>query len=116
MNWKIWRKSATEDGQKTGGATTIPEPVARYMVVDLQEEAEWVWHLKAVLNPRPDNKHVYDFRVFEAGKAMAVNLHVKDYASLDEYPEIIILQGSYHRKSGDVWAEPAPDGAGRKAA
>jgi hypothetical protein len=116
MNWKIWRKSAHEDIQKTGGATTIPEPVARYMVVDLQEEAEWVWYLKAVLSPRPESKHVYDFRVFEAAKAMAKNVQVQNFASLDNHPELIVLQGSYHRKSGDVWAEPGAGMRGRKAA
>jgi hypothetical protein len=116
MNWKFWPRIAKRDSDRTAGPTTIPEPVARYMVVDLQAEAEWVWHLKAVLRLRSDSKHVYDFRVFEGGLAMAKNVVIQDYASLEPYPDMIVLQGAYHRKSGDVWADTRQPGERLRAA
>lgn len=105
MNWRFWQKSAKQESQ--AGSRTIPEPVARYMVVELKEKAEWVWHLMAVERPCPETRHEYYVRVFEAIKVNAEKVPVRDYRSLDNFPELIILQGTYNKKTGDVRPDPA---------
>ena len=104
MSWKFWKafcRDAEHEG-KPAGPTTIPEPVARYMVVELKEEAEWVWRLKAVLLPYPENKHEFLFRVYEESKAVAQGVRIHNYYSLDAHKSLIILEGSFNRKSGNV--------------
>ena len=104
MNWKFW-EAFSSDSEREGrlaGPTTIPEPVARYMVVDLKEEAEWVWRLKAVLSPRPGSKHEFFFRVYEESKTAAMRVKVQNYSSLDAHKSLIILEGSFNRKTGVV--------------
>ena len=105
MDWKFWQKSAKQRSQV--GPSTIPEPVARYMVVELKEEAEWVWYLKAIERSCPETRYDYEVRVFEAGKVNAENVQVRDYTSLDNFPGLIVLQGTYNKKTGDVRPDPA---------
>ena len=109
MNWKFWQKSATQKSQaaeeRLTGPTTIPEAVARFMVVELKKEAEWVWYLKAVERSCPENKHLFDVRVFEAGTTLSENVQIRDYKSLDNHPELTVLQGRYNRKTGDMQTE-----------
>lgn len=117
MNWKFWQKITHESGDdgKLSGPTTIPEPVARYMVVDLKKNAEWVWYLKAVVRPRLETKHEFDFRVYEGGKVTAENIRVWDYTSLDNYQSLIVLQGTFNRKTGEVRTD-LPDDVSLQAA
>lgn len=103
MNWKFWQKSGTQGSQ---GATTIPEPVARYMVVEMNKKAEWVWHLKAVERPCPEARYLFEVRVFEAHRVMAQNVALRNYSSLDNFADLIVLQGKYSKKTGDVWPDP----------
>lgn len=104
MNWKFWQKFTKENTQEGGltGPTTIPEPVARYMVVEMKEEAEWVWRLKAVLAPCPERKHEAFFRVFEGKKVLAREIRIFDYSSLDNHPSLIIMEGIFNKKTGEV--------------
>ena len=111
MNWKFWQKDdgsrELEKQKKMAAPRTIPEPVARYMVVDLKENAEWVWRLMAVERPMKGKKHEFDVRVYESGKVVAAGCKVMDYASFDDHPEQVVLECWYHRKTGEV--VPAPD-------
>ena len=104
MNWKFWEvfSNDSERENRLAGPTTIPEPVARYMVVELKEEAEWVWRLKAVLSQRPGSKHEFFFRVYEESKVAAQGIRIQNYSSLDAHKSLIILEGSFNRKRGDV--------------
>ncbi len=110
MKWNFWKKT---DQQKAGpGPVTlsspvvIPEPVAKYMVVDMKKEAEWVWRLKAVERPHATRKKIYDVRVFDPNDVSAKKVHIKDFNSLNAHPELIVFEGCYSRKTRVV--EPAP--------
>lgn len=105
MNWRFWKESASQGSPS--GSRTIPEPVARYMVVELKEKAEWVWHLMAVERKCPGTRHDFNVRVFETAKVNAENVRVRDYGSLDKFPQLIVLQGTYNKKKGDVRLDPA---------
>ncbi len=62
MAWKFWkRKREGEEAtkaRKLPRPTNIPEPVGRYLVVNLGGEPDWVWRLKSVVRPRGEARIV----------------------------------------------------------
>ena len=110
MKWNFWHKS---DDQKQPAKTetlpspvVIPEPVAKYMVVTLKMAGEQVWWLKAVERPHAGRKKFYDVRVFDPNEVSTKKVHVKDFNSLNAFPDLILFEGCYNRKTREV--EPAP--------
>lgn len=106
MNWKFWQKSNKQNPQLNPVVLTapsvLPEPVAKYLVVTLKQEAEWVWGLKAVERSRPQEKRVYDVRVFDQAQIHKRNIDIRNYNSLDAYPELIAFEGWYNRKTREA--------------
>ena len=104
MSWNFWKKrkaiqepaAAKED--KLPKPKDIPEPVGRYLVVDLRKDPDWVWNLKSVVR-RQQQKYRYDVRVFDEVQAAAKRVRIRDYTSLDEHPELILFEGWYDKKS-----------------
>jgi hypothetical protein len=83
----------------------LPDPVGRFMVVNLGKNPDWVWRLKSVRRPRPAdgiNKEPYDVRVFDEGEAAARKVSIKNYLSLDDHPELILFEGWYDKKNFKV--------------
>jgi len=76
--------------------------VGIYLIRELKQNANWVWKLKAVVRPRPESKDAFDFRVFDQAQAAAGKVKVKDYNSLNEHPDLILYQGRFDKKSGEV--------------
>jgi hypothetical protein len=111
MEWKFWvNKTKTVDSssgrvQKLPKPTDIPDPVGRYLIVERGKNPDWVWNLKAVILPRQEEKDCYDVRIFDKGSAAEKNVMVKDYTSLDGYPELILYEGWFNKKSMDVHIE-----------
>jgi hypothetical protein len=111
MMWKLWKKGGEREDaskakvQKVSKPKDIPEPVGRYLIVELGQNPDWVWHLKSVMRPRQEEKDCYDVRVFDEGKAAQKNVTVKDYTSLDEHPELILYEGWFDKRSYKVEIE-----------
>jgi len=111
MMLKFWKREtgkgepSTAKAQKLPRPKDIPEPVGRYLVVNLGKNPDWVWHLKGVVRPRQEGKDSYDVRVFEEGKAAQMNVNVRDYTSLDEHPELILYEGRFDKRSMQVQIE-----------
>lgn len=95
----FWKKK--EPGALPG-PKEIPEHVGRHLVVALKENPDWVWSLKGVVRPRPEGKHAFDFRVFDAAEAATKNIKVKDYNHLAEYPDLILFAGWFDKKTFQV--------------
>ena len=110
MKWNFWKKTDQQKAKPVAvtlsSPVVIPEPVAKYMVVNLKKEGEWVWWLKAVERPNATRKKIYDVRVFDPNEVSAKKAHIRDFNSLDAHPELIVFEGSYSRKTRVV--EPAP--------
>lgn len=108
MKWTFWEKRPKTEGllkaevHKLPKPKDIPEPVGRYLVVELGKNPDWVWRLKSVTRPRPEGKDRFDVRVFDEVKTAAKNLAVRDYTSLDGHPELILYEGWFDKKSMDV--------------
>jgi hypothetical protein len=59
---------------------------------------------KAVTRPREDNNLVSDIRVFDSWYAKDKKVKVTNFASLDDHPDLIVLEGWVDRraKKGDI--------------
>jgi hypothetical protein len=73
-----------------------------------QSGDHWVKYL-AVSRPQDGNPDVKDIRVFDEWSATQKNLKVIDYASLDNAPDLVLMEGWYDTKSGkgDIKAKAA---------
>jgi hypothetical protein len=99
MNWKFWQKGGGSEGQALPKPKDLPEAVGRHLVVDRNLDPDWVWTLKAALRPHEDDHAVRDIRIFSPDKADAGNVTVRNYASLDAHPELILYEGWFHAKT-----------------
>ena len=107
MNWKFWKKQATDD---SGGASAIkldkpkdlPEAVGRKMVVDMKLDPDFVWSLKYVSRPSEDRPRTKQFRIYNPVKATQAGVLVKNWTSFDDQPELIMYSGYFDKTSGLV--------------
>jgi len=65
----------------------------QHLVTVEKLDPDLVWSLFCVLRPHADNKAVSDVRVFNPGQASVHGVHVVDYSSLDNHPELILYHG-----------------------
>jgi hypothetical protein len=105
MFWK--KKPAVEEPskpkvEKLPKPKDIPELVGRYLIRQMKKDPDWVWKLKGVVRQRSEDKDAFDFRVFDEAQVAAKKVAIKDYTSLDEHPDLILYQGRFDKKSGEV--------------
>jgi len=104
MSWNFWKKKSgttelsNEKEPKLSKPKDIPEPVGRYLVVDLGKDPDWVWQLKSVVRTQAD-KHRYDVRLFDESQASLKGISVKNYTTFDQHPELILFEGWYDKRS-----------------
>jgi hypothetical protein len=106
----FWNKNTKGTPEKGIPPKSIPEPVGRYLVVNLGQNPDWVWNLKAVLQSNAD-KDSFEVRVFDPSQAASQKVQVKDYHSLDDHPEIILYEGNFNKKTFAVKVTPRPKAA-----
>jgi hypothetical protein len=97
MNWMFWKS----EGQTKNlpGPIEIPQAIGSYLVSKEGMNANLVWALKSVMLPRPDEKYVFDIRVYDSKKTGIEGVKVEDYHSLDDHPALVIYDGWYNRKT-----------------
>ena len=97
----------------------LPAPIGRDMVVKLQLDPDWVWSLRCITRPDPNNKNRVDIRVFNPNEAVVKNVKISDFNSLLEYPGLVLYEGWYDVKNADAYVKPvhgdAPGTATRAA-
>ena len=101
----FWNKNSKGTQEKGMPPKSIPEPVGRYLVVNLGQNPDWVWNLKAVMRGTADND-LFDVRVFDPSQAASRKVQIKDFNSLDDHPEIILYDGNFNKKTFAVKIEP----------
>lgn len=100
MNWKFWQKGESgAPGQGLPKPKDLPEAVGRHLVVDLSQDPDWVWTLKAALRPREENRDIKDIRIFSPDKADAADVTVRNFTSLDGHPELVLYEGWFNSKT-----------------
>ena len=101
MNWKFWQKSATDSPAGGNSLPRLPKPkdlpqeLGRHLVVAAGHEPDWVWALKCVFMPRDGQKPkgLCDLRIFHPEEVAREGVSVRDYASLDAHPQLILFEG-----------------------
>ena len=96
--------------QTKEGEIGLPEPkglptgVASYMVVKMEKDPMWVLDLKVVLRPA-GKKNAFYCRVFDATQTAGAKVNVKDWTSLDEHPDLIVLECYFDKDTNIVRPE-----------
>jgi len=96
----FWKKNAV--GEKLSGPREIPEPVGRYLVVQMHKNPDWVWNLKAVVRPQSEEDKIFDVRVFDGAQVAEKKVSIKNYTSFDEHPELVLYEGWFNKKTMQV--------------
>lgn len=101
MSWKFWQNRLPQ-GTKAPRLKEIPGPVGKYLIVTLGKDPDWVWSLKAVVQPREGRRDCFDVRVLDAVQAVQKKVIITGYSSLDEQPELILFEGWFDKPNMKV--------------
>ncbi len=93
MFWKKKADPSQPKATKLKGPKFIPDIVGGHLVVDYNQNPDYVWKLKSVVRRREENKNAYDVRVFDEVDAATNNIKIKNWTSLDEHPEWVLFDG-----------------------
>jgi hypothetical protein len=108
MRWKFWSKSRSGQTAQNEPSKTLPKPreipdiIGRHLVVEMKEDPDWVWELKAVICPKEDASGAFRLRLFDPGLARTVGVRIHDYTTLDEHPHLILYEGWYSNSTQEV--------------
>jgi hypothetical protein len=114
MNWKFWSKNEKTEGGTSHSKSVkrtkpiqLPSEVGRHLVVDLQQEPDWVWRLRAVTSPKEEGGQTFWLRVFDPDTANARAFHHLTFEALNEHPDLVLFEGWYDKKTRKVELKPA---------
>ena len=105
MFWKFGKKESSKGGEvkrKLPGPKSIVEKVARDLIVEKNQNPDWIWQLNSVTRPDNSNPKAVQFRVYDPTKTVKDNFSVRDYHSFDEHPEYIVYDGCYYKDKFEV--------------
>jgi len=104
----FWRKKSAKEeerGEKLSGPREIPAVVHDYLVTEKKMGADLVKLLKAVLRKSTNGERGFNIRVFDDSEALAKEVQVKDYTSLDERPDLTLYEGWFDEGAKQVKLE-----------
>jgi hypothetical protein len=99
------RQKSVKREEKLRGPQAIPELVQKYLVVGWKMDPDLANALKAVTRKSTSQEGPLDIRVFDESEALAKNVKVENYRSLDEYQDLIAYEGWVDSKSKRVGLE-----------
>jgi hypothetical protein len=100
----FWGKNPAKGQGRLSGPKEIPGPVRNYLVAEGKMDPDLVKLLKAVVRKSATGP-TFNIRVFDNSEAIAKKVQVKDYTSLDEYPDLIINEGWFDEVGKQVKLE-----------
>jgi hypothetical protein len=100
----FWGKKSTKEEGKLSGLKAIPGPVLNYLVMERKMDPDLVKLLKAV-ERKSTTEAAFNIRVFDDSEAIARQVQVKDYTSLDECLDLVIYEGWYDEGAKQVKLE-----------
>jgi len=100
----FWGKKSEKE-EKLAGPRDIPGPVQNYLVAERKMDPDLVKLLKAVIRKSETGEALLNIRVFDDSEAIAKKVQVKDYASLDEHPDLMLYEGWFDERSKQVKLE-----------
>ncbi len=84
----------------------IQQPLGQHLVVNQQQNPDWVWRLKSVTRA-PKGANQVDFRIFDPESALSRKLKVENYNSLDAHPDLVLFQGVWDKRTQQVQVQAA---------
>lgn len=111
MGWKFWQKNknsedAAANSPKLPKPKELPEHMGMHLVVKEKLDPDWVWSLKCAKRPHDNNKHLYDFRIFNESDAAGKGLKVVNYDFLNDHPDLILYQGQSDKRGYEFQIKP----------
>ena len=106
MFWKFGKNSSStteEVRKKLPKPRSIVEKVGRYLITEMKQNPDQVWSLQSVTRPDEVDRKRVNFRVFDYASVSAAKVNVRDYHSLDAYPEHILWEGWYPKDDYHVY-------------
>jgi hypothetical protein len=103
----FWGKKSPKDEEKKeklAGPRDIPGPVQNYLVAERKLAPDLVKLLKAVIRKSQTGEPLH-IRIFDNSEAIAKKVQVKDFAFLDERPDLILYEGWFDEGSKQVKLE-----------
>jgi hypothetical protein len=107
MRWKFWKTDNKDDHSLNKGSSKLPKPkdlsdrVGMHLVTQLKLDPDWVWSLKGVVRPTAQ-KHYFEIRIFDPKEAVISDVIVRDFNSLNDFPEMILFAGCFNKNTGWV--------------
>ena len=104
MHFKFWNKGRfwSQRKERHLRPKELSDLVGIHMVTKLNLDPDWVWSLRAVERPHEDHLYVYDFRIFDPQVARSKQVEVANYATLDNYPEMVVFSGTIDKAGNTV--------------
>jgi len=106
MNWKFWKKNdastASATSRKLPKPKELTDEIGKYLVADSGYDPDWVWSLKSVVRPKDGSKTAFEIRIFEECASKENGTTIRDYDSLDDYPELIEFEGWFDNATRDI--------------
>ena len=84
----------------------ILQALGQHLVVNQQQNPDWVWRLKSVTRS-PKGATVVDFRVYDPESALSRKLKVDNFNSLDTHPDLVLFQGVLDKRTHQVQVQAA---------
>jgi len=84
----------------------ILQPLGQHLVVNQQQNPDWVWRLKSVTRGAKGATQV-DFRVYDPESALSRKLKVENFNSLDAHPDLVLFQGMLDKRTQQVRVQTA---------
>ncbi len=109
MRWKFWQKDQTPDSDMPvilPPPGSLPRPVFRHLVDELELGPDWVRSLGCVICPIAGEKDLQAFRAFSPAQMATQGIEVGDFSTLDEYRQLILFSGTYNSATGTVTLLP----------
>lgn len=103
LNLAFWKKK--DDAPKTSKRLRpreLPQDVGRHIIVNMNEDPDWVWGLRCVMKPVAGQETDFDIRIFNPAEAGSVAGGIKDYDTLDAHPDVVMFNGRYSKGTGKV--------------
>jgi hypothetical protein len=105
MNWKFWKtenkngQSLSQRSSKLPKPKDLPTQVGMHLVTQLKLDPDWVWTLMGVVKPTIE-KQIFDIRIFDPKEAVISDVKIRDFNTLDDFPEMILFEGSFNKNTG----------------
>ncbi|MCX7966671.1 MAG: hypothetical protein N2596_08615 [Syntrophorhabdaceae bacterium] len=98
----FWFKKSIEKKGKLSKPEELPSIVQNYLANEKKIDANIVTLLRMVKIKDDTEEGLFHIRIFDNSDALAKDIEVHNYRSLDDHPDLIIFEGVFNQKTKDV--------------